>query len=1589
MHRRGLTGTLAVFALALGTTLVSAAPAAAATAYWVDNTDAACSNTGSGTDTTPFCTISAAASRATSPGDVVNVRPGTYPEQVTVAASGIAGSPIRFVATGPGVLVLGTRDVSAGPWTDATGGAWSTPYAPPSAPRQVFVDGSRLAAATSRAAMTSGSFFHDNVAKVLYLNVGGASPSGSTVLAGAQTYGFNVVSRSNIEISGFDTRGQNNAGVRITGSSAISVDRVSSTESGINGVLVESASSNVVLTSLTVSRSASIGIRLNATTGSRVSGSTVSGSGLHGISLQGSSGNTVEGNESFGNVVPSGTNAAAGIDINSTSPDTVVRGNVVHDNQDSGIQVYNGSARALVVRNVSYRNGDHGFDTQAAVDVRYVSNTAYGNRRDGFSIEGLSTGATLRNNIGVDNGLATAANDLFVEQTSMTGFSADSDLFWNSSWVPAIRIGLTRYRTMAEFTQGTGQESAGLGQDPQFVNAAAGDLRLAAQSAAIDSADAGAAGFEPVDRAGTGVTDDPTVVDRGAGTPTYADRGALERLPQPGDSATNAPHAALVVSTTTGQVPPAVNVTADATGSSDVDGAGITAYTFDFGDGTVVGPQTSGLASHDYITSGTHVVTVTVTDAGGRTSTDEVAVALADRPLVTYRVDGASPSCSDSGNGTTTPFCTISRAASLALAGDSVVVEAGDYREQVTPTNDGMATAPLTFRANGQARVLGTTNLSDPALWTSTSTSAWRTPLTSPSPVTQVLHDGVRLAAASSATTTTAGTFFFDASGSTLYVDLGGSNPGGSGAIEASTRTYGFKLWSSDSVVVDGFSFVGQNGVGVSIQDSTGMVVSSVDVRSASSHGISSDRSTATRVSGSTSTGNGSIGIRVSSGSAAVVTGNTVSTNGYHGISIQGSSGARVAGNVSHDNAHPTQRVAAGIDVSLGSTGATVEDNTAHSNQDSGIEIYTDSDNATVRRNLAYDNGDHGLDCLRSAGDRIIGNTVVGNSASGINLEGGCSGSVVANNISVDNAVGSNRTVGEIRLDEVSSPGSVVTRNVVFLTGGGPLYEWNSDPYDTVEAFRAASGQGAADIGADPRFVDAAASDLRLQVTSPAVDSAHLGIAGASLDDHDGVSPVDVVAVADTGAGSPAYGDRGALEYTGADQSSPGPVAALSASPASGFAPLSVTLSAAGTTPGASPITSYTFRCGNGTTVGPQTSATAPCSYAAVGVFTASVDVTDAKGFTSSATATVTVGSNAAPVARLSASPSSGQAPLTVTLDATDSSDPEGGSLTYTFDCGNGSAAIGPQSAGTASCTYSSGGTATASVTVTDDAGATASDSTTISVSSNQPPTARLAVSTATGVVPFVVALDATGSADPEGAALTYTFSCGNGTASSGPQSDDTASCTYSTAGTFTASVTVTDAGGGTAQATATVTATANQAPKASLKMTSAPAAVAPTTATFDASASSDPEGRPLTYTFTCGNGTKVGPQTSAVATCSYSSGGTFNVKLSVTDDAGQQASSPNIKLVIGSNKPPVARVTVTLSSRTAPSVATLDASQSSDPEGTALTYTYTCGNGVVVAPTTSSKATCSYSTAGRYTVTVKVVDGSGLSASTSTTLRL
>jgi glucose/arabinose dehydrogenase len=93
---------------------------------------------------------------------------------------------------------------------------------------------------------------------------------------------------------------------------------------------------------------------------------------------------------------------------------------------------------------------------------------------------------------------------------------------------------------------------------------------------------------------------------------------------------------------------------------------------------------------------------------------------------------------------------------------------------------------------------------------------------------------------------------------------------------------------------------------------------------------------------------------------------------------------------------------------------------------------------------------------------------------------------------------------------------------------------------------------------------------------------------------------------------------------------------------------------------------------------------------------------------------------NQPPTARISASPTSGNAPLTVSFDGSASSDPEGRPLSYSWDL-NGDGAFGDATTATASFTYTAAGSYTAGLRVTDDQGASGTASVVITVGNTAP----------------------------------------------------------------------------------------------------------------------------------------------------------------------------------------------------------------------------------------------------------------------------
>ncbi len=109
----GIVIVILAFVCSLIGTNFTHAFAAGATTYYVDKTNASCSDTGIGTTATlPFCKISKGASSAVA-GDTVRVLAGSYAETVTIPKSGSAGLPITYSAA-PGVIITGNGLASGG-----------------------------------------------------------------------------------------------------------------------------------------------------------------------------------------------------------------------------------------------------------------------------------------------------------------------------------------------------------------------------------------------------------------------------------------------------------------------------------------------------------------------------------------------------------------------------------------------------------------------------------------------------------------------------------------------------------------------------------------------------------------------------------------------------------------------------------------------------------------------------------------------------------------------------------------------------------------------------------------------------------------------------------------------------------------------------------------------------------------------------------------------------------------------------------------------------------------------------------------------------------------------------------------------------------------------------------------------------------------------------------------------------------------------------------------------------------------------------------------------------------------------------------
>lgn len=425
------------------------------------------------------------------------------------------------------------------------------------------------------------------------------------------------------------------------------------------------------------------------------------------------------------------------------------------------------------------------------------------------------------------------------------------------------------------------------------------------------------------------------------------------------------------------------------------------------------------------------------------------------------------------------------------------------------------------------------------------------------------------------------------------------------------------------------------------------------------------------------------------------------------------------------------------------------------------------------------------------------------------------------------------------------------------------------------------------------------------------------------------------------------------------------PVAVLSVSPTSGTAALTVSASTSGSYDPDGSIVSTVINFGDGSAPVNGTSATHV--YTSGGTFTVSATVTDNLGATSSKSAIVVVtASNVPPVAVLSVSPTSGYGPLIISASTAGSYDPDGSIASTSINFGDGSPVVTTTSA---SHLYSIAGTYTVTATVTDNSGASSSKAVNVSVI-DSPPVATLSVSPASGYGPLTVSANTSGSYDPDGTVVSSSINFGDGTSAAGPGS----SHTYSTAGTYIVTATVTDNSGTSSTTSTSVTVKVPEiivSSPANGTLTISPVKVVATGFSgFPVTAMQVYVDGVLTYNInsaTLNASISVAPGSHQLVVKGWdNSGRSFMKSLSITIDQ------------------PVAAVNLSSAAILVGGSITASTTGSSDPYGSITAAQIDFGDGAIVSSVT---ATHQYNAAGTYTVKATVTDNLGASATASTTL--
>jgi len=256
---------------------------------------------------------------------------------------------------------------------------------------------------------------------------------------------------------------------------------------------------------------------------------------------------------------------------------------------------------------------------------------------------------------------------------------------------------------------------------------------------------------------------------------------------------------------------------------------------------------------------------------------------------------------------------------------------------------------------------------------------------------------------------------------------------------------------------------------------------------------------------------------------------------------------------------------------------------------------------------------------------------------------------------------------------------------------------------------------------------------------------------------------------------------------------------------------------------------------------------------------------------------------------------------------------------------------------------------------------------------------ARISADTLTGQAPLLLNFDASSST---GDIAAYSWDFGDGEIAAGSTTEHT----FISAGTYTATLLVTDSQGASHQDEITIAVTdpttvANNPPTAAISSSSA-IGDAPLQVIFDAATSTDSDGTIISYSWEMGDG---GLASGVSVTYTYTTPGTYRPTLTVTDDGGLTDTTDTPVLVQSpptTNIAPTAVIKASGNRGKLPLKVSFNGGESNDEDGEIVSYKWNFGDGSTAS---GQQVKHTFFHAGEYTVSLTVTDNAGANSQPAT----